>query len=107
MLKTFNTFMKKGSLSAIACALSITANAIANPPASIDIPAGELIEALKSLSTQSNIELVYQPEQLRELRTSGVKGTYTPRQAIDLLLKGTTLKVFTTASGAMVIATPT
>jgi iron complex outermembrane recepter protein len=104
MLKTL---VAKGSLTAVACALSIAAHAIAGPPGNLNIPAGELIDALKSLATQSNIELVYQPEQLRELKTAGVKGAYSAQEAVSILLKGTSLKVYTTPSGAMVIATPT
>lgn len=73
-------------------------------PGEIDVPAGSLVTALQSLAAQMEVELVYQPEQLKNLRTDGVKGTLSAREAISILLKGTPLQLHTSASGAMVIA---
>jgi iron complex outermembrane receptor protein len=64
MLKAF---MGKCSLTAVACSLSLSAFAIAATPESLDVPAGELVAALKELARQSNVELLYQPEQLKGL----------------------------------------
>ncbi|MFC4312534.1 TonB-dependent receptor domain-containing protein [Steroidobacter flavus] len=90
---------------AIACTISLAAQAaVAQSEAQLKIPAGELIPALKSLATQLDIELVYQPEQLRNMRTDGVQGNYSAQQATAILLKGTPLEVRTDVSGAMVIA---
>jgi iron complex outermembrane recepter protein len=93
----------RSMLAAVACAISFSAHAIADPR-QLDVPAGELIPALEALEKQAAIEIVYQPEQLKSLRTKGVKGTYEPKAAVQLLLKGTTLELRTDPTGAMVIA---
>src|SRR5262249_36253329 len=67
-------------------------------------PPGSLEAALKQLATQSEIELVYQPEQVKDIQTQGLSGSYTPQEAIALLLKGTALQVHTDRTGAMVIS---
>jgi iron complex outermembrane recepter protein len=96
----------KLSAIAVACSISLSAHAIAEAHGKLDVPAGELIYALKSLATQLDIELVYQPGQLRNIRTDGLRGTYSAQQAITMLLKGTPFRVHTDSSGAMVIALP-
>lgn len=95
--------MGKCSLIAVACALSISAHAVAETPSNLDVPAGELVAALKEIARQSDVELLFAPEQLKNLRTEGLRGSYSPQEAIELLLKGTKLKVHALSSGAMVI----
>jgi iron complex outermembrane receptor protein len=92
-------------LIALACSVSVAASAHADPKR-FDIPAGDLTAALESLSKQSGVELVYQADQLRGLRTTGLRGTLEPRDAVTKLLEGTPLKLHTDASGAMLIAAP-
>jgi len=94
------------ALAAAAWAMSLSANAMADPPRQINVPPGELATALESLSRQEVVEFVYQPEQLKSFHTRGVKGSYSPEAAIRLLLKGTPLELHTDPSGAMVIAPP-
>src|ERR1700722_4883877 len=101
MLKSM-TF--RSTLAAVACAISLSAHAMADTPKAIDVPAGELIAALESLAKQAAVELVYQPGQLRSFRTKGVRGTYEPKDAVRILLKGMPLELRTDPSGAMVIA---
>ena len=103
MLKTL---MIKGTLIAFVCSVSFSAHAVAQSPRPINVPAGELVTALETLSKQAAVELVYQPAQLKSFRTGGVKGTYTPEAAIQILLKGTPLELRTDPSGAMLIAPP-
>src|SRR5882762_1949973 len=103
MLKTL---MIKGTLIAFVCSVSFSAHAVAQSPRPINIPAGELVTALETLSKQAAVELVYQPAQLKSFRTGGVRGTYTPEAAIRILLKGTPLELRTDPSGAMLIAPP-
>src|SRR6266480_1467167 len=103
MLKTL---MIKGTLIAFVCCVSFSAHARADSPRPINVPAGELVTALETLSKQAAVELVYQPAQLKSFRTGGVKGTYTPEAAIRILLKGTPLELRTDPSGAMLIAPP-
>jgi iron complex outermembrane recepter protein len=102
MLKTS---MIRSALAALACSLSFTTHAIADAPKRIDVPAGELIAALETLSRQAAVDLVFQPDQLKSFRTEGVRGTYSPQDAIRILLQGKPLQLHTDASsGAMVIA---
>src|SRR6267154_6737818 len=103
MLKTL---MIKSTLVAFVCCASFTVHARADSPKPINIPAGELVTALETLSKQAAVELVYQPAQLKSFRTGGVRGTYTPEAAIQILLKGTPLELRTDPSGAMLIAPP-
>ena len=95
--------MVKSALVVLACAVSFSAHAIADSPRQIDIPAGDLIPALEALERQAAVELVFQPVQLKALRTNGVQGRYRARDAIELLLRGTPLELRTDPSGAMVI----
>ena len=94
----------KLGLVAVACSLSFSAFAGEGTAGELDVPAGELVTALKALATQSEVELVYQPEQLKDIRTEGVRGEYSAREAVEILIKGTELRVHTAESGAMVIA---
>jgi outer membrane receptor protein involved in Fe transport len=95
--------MIRSTFIALACSLSFIAFAMADPK-QLDIPPGGLIPALEALSKQAAIEIVYQPDQLRSFRTKGVKGTYEPKDAVRLLIKGMPLDLRTDSSGAMVIA---
>jgi len=96
--------MGKCSLLAVACSLSLPAFAFADAPVSLDVPAGELVAALKTLAKQSDVELLYQPAQLKDIKTSGLKGQYTAQDAVSMLIRGTSLRVYTTERGVMVIA---
>ncbi|MBL8266807.1 TonB-dependent siderophore receptor [Steroidobacter sp.] len=73
---------------------------------SLDIPAGDLTHALKTLADQTGADLVYRPEQVEGLKTRGVKGEYAPKDAIEKLLEGTALQLSTNAAGALLIAEP-
>ena len=103
MLKTL---MTKSALIALACSVSLAVHARADQPKQVNVPAGELVTALESLSKQAAIELVYQPDQLKSYKTRGVRGLYDPQEAVRILLKGTPLELRTDPSGAMVIAPP-
>jgi outer membrane receptor protein involved in Fe transport len=84
------------------CAISIAA--FADPVKQIDVSPGDLVTALESISKQADVELVFRPEQLRGLRTQGVKGLLSSREAVEQLLKGTALQLRTDEStGAMMI----
>ncbi len=94
------------SLLALLSALALAAPAVADTPRNVDIPAGELSAALIQLSKQYGVDLFYRPEQVRGLRTDGAHGELTTEQAIALLIKGTSLKLSTDSTGAMVIGLP-
>lgn len=101
------TVKVRSAFVAVVCsiALAISAQADALKQA-IDIPAGELAAALKLLAKQSGADLVYRPEQVQGLQTSGVKGELSIEEAVTKLLEGTALRLSTDATGAMLIAAP-
>jgi len=70
----------------------------------LNVPAGQLETALKALAEQTNLSLVYQPEQVKDIKTQGLQGKYSGREAVEILLRGTHLHVYVTQKGAMVIA---
>lgn len=96
----------KSTLIAVAFCFSVVAHAMAEPPRPIRIAPGPLVPALESLSKQMTLELIYEPKQLKSFRTAGVSGTYSARDAVRLLLRGTPLEVEVDRSGAMAIVPP-
>lgn len=58
---------------------------------SFDLAAGEADSALKQLSIQAGVEVIYSSRLTRNVTTNRVKGDFTAKEAIDLLLAGTGL----------------
>lgn len=90
---------------ALACSVSFTTHA-AEDSRSIEIPAGDLTIALESLARQAGIELVYRMDQVSGVKTKGVRGELSPREAVQKLLEDTPLELRVDPSGAMLIAAP-
>lgn len=91
---------------ALICSLAFAFPARAEDGKHIAIPAGDLIEALRTLARQSGIDLVYRTDQLEGFRTAGVDGTYSSKEAVLKLLEGTPLVIKTDESGAILITRP-
>ncbi|MBL8271988.1 TonB-dependent receptor, partial [Steroidobacter sp.] len=73
----------------------------------LNIPAGDLLDALKALAKQTGIDLVYLPKQLAGRQTQGIKGELTVQDALRRLLEGTALRADTDVdSGAILISEP-
>jgi iron complex outermembrane recepter protein len=105
MLKT-KTMTIRATFIALACAISVSAYAIADGSRRVDIPAGDLTTALQALAEQSGAEFIYSSDQLKGIHTGGVHGEYTTEKAATRLLEGTKLKLTVHQSGAMLIAYP-
>ena len=60
---------------------------------SFEIPAADASESLASFSRQSGGALVYVVEQVRGVRTQGIRGHFRPRDALERLLANTDLTV--------------
>jgi hypothetical protein len=60
---------------------------------SFDIPAGDALTALKRFSGQSGEQLIYKTESLDGIRTHAVRGSFTPREALERMLSRTALSV--------------
>lgn len=96
----------RSALVSVVCCFCLAALSFAADLQRVDIPAGELGGALQSLTKQTGIELVYQTEAIKGVKTKGVSGTLSPVDALTRLLEGTGLKVNTDSTGAMLIAAP-
>lgn len=101
-----NSMTVRATLIAIAGAMSMAAHAMADTTKRVDIPAGDLRQALLEISKQYGADLVYRPEQVQGIRTRGAHGELTTEQAVIQLLEGTALELRTDSSGAMLIAPP-
>jgi len=97
--------LRLGLLGVVSCWL-LVAQALADTVQTVQIPAGPLVPALEALQKQANLELVYRADQLHSYRTAGVSGSYTPQEAVRILLRGTPLQIRTDPSGAMIIVVP-
>jgi iron complex outermembrane receptor protein len=91
----------------LVCGLSVTAHAMADQETHVNVPAGDLTAGLELLAKQSGAEFVYSADQLKGLRTHGVAGELSAKDAVTKLLDGTKLQVRMDATGAMLIAPPT
>ncbi len=85
-------------------ACSASAHVFADAAMAVNIPAGDLRQALLAVSEKYGTDLVYRPEQVRGVSTAGAHGDLTTEQAIFSLLQGTPLELRTDSSGAILIA---
>lgn len=83
-----------------ACANAAPSDSIPQP---IEIPAGDLIDSLERLAKQSGIELVFDADRLKGVKTSGVSGRMTPMEAVRKLLEGTHLTLVEHPDGAILV----
>jgi iron complex outermembrane receptor protein len=72
-----------------------------------DIPAGSLSDALNRFAEQSGVQLTYEAALTQGRRTSGLHGSFAPRDALSHLLSGTGLAARTAGEGALTIARAT
>jgi outer membrane receptor protein involved in Fe transport len=86
--------------------MSLALPAVADSIRQINVPAGDLVQALESLARQLDVSIVYQAPQLAGLKTHGVSGKLTSQEAVKKLLEGTSLTVNVDSTGAMLISTP-
>lgn len=71
--------------------LPLMAAPISGEPRDFDVPAAQASEALKRFSTQSGVQFLYSSEEVSGIRTTAVKGSLSPREALNRLLSGTGL----------------
>jgi iron complex outermembrane recepter protein len=71
---------------------------------SLDIPAGELTNALDILAHQTHAEFIYSADEVRGVKTHGVQGKVSAETAVEKLLEGTQLVVKVHPSGAILIS---
>lgn len=74
-------------------------------PRSFDIPAGSLGSAIARLGRQAGVMVTVDPALVRGRRTVGLRGTYTPEQALGALLANSGLTARTDGRGGFVVTT--
>lgn len=88
------------------CSVLLACQASADEVKTVDIPAGDLIAALKTFAKQTGVEVIYRTDRLQGMKTHGVAGTFTSVEAARKLLEGTQCIVsMDESTGAMLIAT--
>ncbi|CCW17324.1 Ferrichrome-iron receptor [Sphingobium indicum BiD32] len=70
----------------------------------IDIPAGSLGNAIAQLGRKTGVMIVFDPALVRGRRSAGLRGTYTPAQALDRLLAGSGFTARPDGRGGFTIA---
>lgn len=65
----------------------------ASGEAPFDVPGGDAVQTLRQFSQQSGLQILYPPEQVRGIRTHGIRGRYSPLAALERMLAGTGLAV--------------
>ncbi len=77
----------------LAVSLLSAAFAHAQMPVAVDVPADSLERALNALARQSGVQILFASDIAAGKRASALKGSYTPREALDRLLQGSGLGV--------------
>ncbi len=90
------TRFTRAALAALVSVLSFflaNASSAAEAQKSFDIPTGDALTALKQFAVQSDEQLLYSAEAVQGVTTNAIKGTFTARDALDQMVKGTRLTV--------------
>ncbi|MGC2167158.1 MAG: TonB-dependent receptor [Gallionella sp.] len=69
----------------------------------VEVAAGELDAALRGLAGESGIQILFDANELKGARTSGVHGAATPEDALKQLLQGTNYTFTASGAGSYVI----
>lgn len=80
------------------------AQAQAQAPRRFDIPAGSLGSAIARLGGQADVMVTVDPELVRGRRTAGLHGSYTPEQALNVLLANSALTARPDGAGGFVLS---
>lgn len=100
------SYWVKRALSALVMSIAFVAHAAAAEARRIEVSAGDLLAALQSLAEQVDVDLVYQDEQVKGVRTTGVSGNLSPHDALEKLLAGTPLRLRVDAASGAILITP-
>lgn len=96
-------------LSAASLLFCLTASAAdsASPKHTFNVPAGPAEISLKLFSEQSGRGVIFSTDSLKDVRTQGVQGDFTAREALDRMTQGTALVVtHDSRSGAFAVRLP-
>ncbi len=89
---------------ALFCTMFLCAFGAEEQKLAFNVPAGAVETALKAFSEQSGRQVLTQTHLVKGLRTPAIKGEFTPREAIDMMLANTGLSArLEPSSGAFAI----
>lgn len=101
MTRQFVRILWRVGLAWLAGAVAFAAD---TAPRRFDLAAGEASQTLKAFAVQAGREIMFPADALAGIRTSAVKGSFTPRDALDRLVAQTGLTVVEDArTGAFVV----
>jgi hypothetical protein len=85
----------RGGLCVLALFLAglLTVAAAEDKKHDFEIPAGPAESTLRMFAEQAGTQFVFSADKVRGVRTNALKGEYTPRVALNLLVAGTDLRV--------------
>ncbi|WP_066793575.1 TonB-dependent receptor [Sphingomonas soli] len=86
-------YLGTAGVAAIALVASLPACAQADAPQRFTLPAQDLGAAIRAIALSSGQTVVAPTDLVRGLRAPAIDGTYTPEEAVALLLRGTDLRV--------------
>ncbi len=69
----------------------------------LNIPPQPLESALRQMASKEGVQILFLPEDVKGMTTAGVNGRFTPREAIQELVKGTGLTVSTNGKDVFTI----
>jgi iron complex outermembrane receptor protein len=98
-----NMKMLRGLKSTAATALWLGAMTAGAYAAQFDVPGGDLAKALNAYSAQSGVRLVVLTDQVRGIKTRGVRGDLTADAALSRILSGTGFVSAQDSSGGVMI----
>jgi outer membrane receptor protein involved in Fe transport len=93
--------LDRSGFASASLALALSVSSLAAQPAkrAFDLAANDAAVSLKVFIEQSGHDVVYPADTVRGTRTNPVKGTFTPKEAIDRMLEGTRLVAVQGRSG--------
>lgn len=62
-------------------------------PRRFDVPAGDAAVTLKRFSQQADVQVLFPPEHVQNIRTNAVRGELAPAEALEKMLAGTALAI--------------
>ncbi len=84
---------RAGAFTLMGLFLAFSATFAAEPAKrAFDIPAGMAEATLRAFSEQAGGQFIFSSDKVTGVRTNAVKGTFTPREALDRLIVGTDLR---------------
>ncbi|MFA5632177.1 MAG: TonB-dependent siderophore receptor [Porticoccaceae bacterium] len=97
----FRSRIFRPALCALALAIAVQVAADTDAASrSYDIPAGPLGRNLSTAATQGGIPLSFDPALTKGLQSPALSGDYTPRQALEILLAGSSLELMRKDDGS-------